>query len=192
MDLQVLISFTPALLIFGGAAATSWILEKLVGTAPAIGALARGLVKLIALLGFFIGILMLAALAGIWLTQGFDAVTQLLLGLTGLALVLKPLKDIPWAAFIALILGGASVGLLILLYPLPDTVFGIPSSWIYLFAFLIPAMLAFTLLKFAEDLLKLVALILTFKPISTTLGFLALLQGLLLLANTSLSSLLAA
>lgn len=189
MDLQVLISFTPAFLILGGLAATSWILEKLFGTTPGIGDLASGLVKLIGLFGFVIGILMLASVVGIWLTQGFDALTQILLGLTGLALVLKPLKDVPWAAFIALLIGGACVGLLLLLYPLPDTVLGIPANWIYLFAFLIPAMLAFLLLKFAEDLLKLAAMILTFKPISTTLGVLSLLQGLLLLADTSLSSL---
>jgi hypothetical protein len=186
MDLTVLISFTPALLILGGLAAASWILEKLLAGIPAIGNLASGLVKLISLFGFFIGILMLATVVGIWLTQGFDAVTQILLALTGLALVLKPLKDVPWAAFIALLIGGACVGLLILLYPLPDVVLGIPSSWVYLFAFLVPALLAFVVLKFAEDLLKLAAMILTFTPIATVLGFLCIVQGVLLLVGSGL------
>lgn len=186
MDLTVLITFTPAFLILGGLAATSWILEKLFGATPVVGGLASGLVKLISLFGFFIGIFMLTTLVSIWLNQSSDAVTQVLLGLTGLSLVMKPLKDVPWAAFVALLIGGACVGLLILLYPLPDMVLGIPSSWIYLFAFLVPALFAFVILKFAEDLLKLAAMILTFKPIATILGFLCIIQGVLLVFNAGL------
>jgi hypothetical protein len=192
MDLTVLITFTPAFLILGGLAATSWILEKLLGAAPVVGAIAGGLVKLISLFGFFIGIFMLTTLVSIWLNQSYDALTQVLLGLTGLSLALKPLKDVPWAAFVALLIGGACVGLLIMLYPLPDVVVGIPSSWIYLFAFLVPALLAFVMLKFAEDLLKLAAIILTFKPIATVLGFSCIVQGILLLVNSSLLMLFAA
>jgi hypothetical protein len=186
MELTVLISFTPAFLILGGLAAASWIFEKLFTSTPTIGDTASAPIKLISLFGFFIGLFMLVTLVSIWLNQGFDAGTQILLGLTGLSLVLTPLKDIPWAAFIALLIGGACVGLLILLYPLPEMVYGIPSSWIYLFVFLTPALLAFILLKFAEDLLKLAAMILTFKPISLILGFLCIIQGILLLLNTSL------
>jgi hypothetical protein len=186
MELTVLIGFTPALLILSGLAAASSIFEKLFAPAPTIGNTTSALVKLISLFGFFLGLFMLVTLVSSWLNQGLDAGTQALLALTGLSLVLKPLKDIPWAAFIALVIGGACVGLLILLYPLPETVAGIPSSWIYLFVFLTPALLAFILLKFAEDLLKLAAMILTFKPISLILGFLCILQGILLLFNTSL------
>ena len=188
MDLSVLVGLAPAALILGGLAAASWILEKLLGIAPVVGDTASGLVKLISLFGFFIGGFMLTTLVSVWLNQGFDVGTQILLGLTGLSLLMKPLKDVPWAAFVALLVGGTCVALLIILYPLPETVVGISSTWIYFFVFLVPALMAYLLLKFAEDLLRLVAMILTFKPIATILGFLCIIQGLLLLLGTSLFS----
>ena len=188
MDLSVLVGLAPAALILGGLAAASWILEKLLGIAPVVGDTASGLVKLISLFGFFIGGFMLTTLVSVWLNQGFDVGTQILLGLTGLSLLMKPLKDVPWAAFVALLVGGTCVALLIILYPLPETVVGIASTWIYFFVFLVPALMAYLLLKFAEDLLRLVAMILTFKPIATILGFLCIIQGLLLLLGTSLFS----
>jgi hypothetical protein len=188
MDLSVLVGLAPAALILGGLAAASWILEKLLGIAPVVGDTASGLVKLTSLFGFFIGGFMLTTLVSVWLNQGFDVGTQILLGLTGLSLLMKPLKDVPWAAFVALLVGGTCVALLIILYPLPETVVGISSTWIYFFVFLVPALMAYLLLKFAEDLLRLVAMILTFKPIATILGFLCIIQGLLLLLGTSLFS----
>ena len=188
MDLSVLVGLAPAALILGGLAAASWILEKLLGIAPVVGDTASGLVKLTSLFGFFIGGFMLTTLVSVWLNQGFDVGTQILLGLTGLSLLMKPLKDVPWAAFVALLVGGTCVALLIILYPLPETAVGIASTWIYFFVFLVPALMAYLLLKFAEDLLRLVAMILTFKPIATILGFLCIIQGLLLLLGTSLFS----
>jgi hypothetical protein len=188
MDLSVLVGLAPAALILGGLAAASWILEKLLGIAPVVGDTASGLVKLTSLFGFFIGGFMLTTLVSVWLNQGFDVGTQILLGLTGLSLLMKPLKDVPWAAFVALLVGGTCVALLIILYPLPETVVGISSTWIYFFVFLVPALMAYLLLRFAEDLLRLVAMILTFKPIATILGFLCIIQGLLLLLGTSLFS----
>ncbi len=188
MDLSVLVTLAPAALILGGLAAASWILEKIFGIAPVVGEAASGFVKLISVFGFFIGGFMLVTLVSVWLNQGFDAGTQILLGLTGLSLLMKPLKDVPWAAFVALLVGGTCVALLLILYPLPETVVGVPSTWVYVVVFLVPALMAYLLLKFAEDLLRLVAMILTFKPIAIVLGLLCIVQGLLLLVNISLFS----
>jgi hypothetical protein len=185
MDLQLLVPYAPYVLILGGIVAASWLIGKLSKRAPVVGAPVSAAVKGMSLFGFLVGILMLVTAAGVWLSQSWDSGTRYLLVVTGLALVLKPLKDIPWAALIGLVIGGLSVGLAYILYPLPETVLGVSSTWVYLAIFLVPALLAYIFFKFAEDLLKLVGMILASMPVATILGILCLLQGVLLLVNMS-------
>ncbi|UCH31095.1 MAG: hypothetical protein JSV05_06180 [Candidatus Bathyarchaeota archaeon] len=187
MDLTFLASLTPGILILGGGAAASWLLEKLKPSFDEENG-DGSFSKIVSFFGFFIGGLMLITEAGVWATSGWDAGTQILLILTGLALMLKPLKDIPWAAFVALLVGGLCVGLLFLVFPLPETVLGVSSTWVYILVFLAPALFAYVLFKFLEDVLKLLALILTFTPLKTILGLLCIIQGILLLQDISLFS----
>lgn len=186
MDLLLLTPYTPYVLILGGFTAASWLIGKLSKSAPVAGAPISAATKIMLLFGFLVGVLMLATAAGVWLSQAWDSGTRYLLVVTGLALVLKPLKDVPWAALIGLVIGGLCVGLVYILYPLPETVLSISSTWGYLAIFLIPALLAYIFFKFAEDLLKLVGMILASRPVVTVLGVLCLLQGVLLLLNMSI------
>ena len=185
MDLQLLVPYTPYVLILGGITAASWLIRKLFKPAPVVAAPVSVAVKIMSLFGFLVGVLMLVTAAGVWLNQAWDSGTRYLLVVTGLALVLKPLKDVPWAALIGLVTGGLCVGLVYILYPLPETVLGISSTWMYLAIFLIPALLAYIFFKFVEDLLKLVGTILASRSVATILGILCLLQGVLLLLNMS-------
>ncbi|MCK5631900.1 hypothetical protein KAH85_05025, partial [Candidatus Bathyarchaeota archaeon] len=182
--------FTPHLLIIGGIAAASWLLEKLVKLTPIIGTPASWTVKVLSLFGFFIGALLLITGINASIGQAWDSGTIYLLIVTGLALILRPLKDIPWAALFGLLVGGLCVGLVILFYPLPGTVLGISSTWVYLFVFFVPALLVYVFFKFAEDLLRLVGMILASKPVSIVLGLACIIQGILLLLNTSLFTIL--
>ena len=184
MDLTYLASLTPGILIFGGILAASWIIEKIASQSDGNGK--NFISKILSFFGFFIGLLMLVTVISVWVTSSWSAGTQILLILTGLSLVLKPLKDVPWAAFVSLLVGGAFVGLFFLLFPLPEAVSGIPSTWIYILVFLVPALLAYLLFKFLEDVLKLIALVVTFTPIKTFLGLLSIIHGILLLQNSSL------
>ena len=186
MDLTSLADYAPAILILGGVVATSWLLEKLAKPAPVVGGSMSSFAKMLSILGFFMGILMLATAAGVWLTSVWDTGTRYLLVVTGLALFLRPLKDIPWAALVALIVGGACLSLVYFLFPLPGSVLGISSTWIYLAIFLIPALLSYVLAKFVEDVVKLVGSILSSRPVSTLLGLVCILQGFLLLLGNSL------
>jgi hypothetical protein len=111
MDLQLLVPYAPYVLILGGIVAASWLIGKLSKRAPVVGAPVSAAVKVMSLFGFLVGILMLVTAAGVWLSQAWDSGTRYLLVVTGLALVLKPLKDIPWAALIGLVIGGLCVGL---------------------------------------------------------------------------------
>jgi len=190
MVLSGLVDFTPHLLIIGGIAAASWLLEKLVKLTPIIGTPASWTVKVLSLFGFFIGALLLITGINASIGQAWDSGTIYLLIVTGLALILRPLKDIPWAALFGLLVGGLCVGLVILFYPLPGTVLGISSTWVYLFVFIVPALLVYVFFKFAEDLLRLVGMILASKPVSIVLGLACIIQGILLLLNTSLFTIL--
>jgi len=180
LDLTLLVDYTPYILILGGVVAASWLLEKLARPAPVVGESVSWLVKVVSLFGFFVGILLLVTAAAVWSAEAWDSGTRYLLIVTGLALFLKPLKDIPWAALIGLVVGGLCAGSVYFFYPLPETVHGISSTWIYLAIFFIPALLVYMIFKFVEDVLRLIGTILASKPVSIILGLMCIAQGILL------------
>ncbi len=182
----MLVENIPYILILGGIVAISWLLEKLARPAPVVGQPVSLLMKVASLFGFFVGVLLLATAVGAWSLHAGDSGTRYLLVATGLALLLKPLKDVPWAALLGLIVGTVCVGLVYLLFPLPETVLGISSTWVYALIFFVPALFAYMLFKFLEDLLRLIGTILASKPVATVLGLLCIVQGVLLLLNSSL------
>ena len=181
--------WTPFILILGGMFATSWLLERLAKRAPLVGQSISTTVKVASLFGFFVGILLLVTAGSVWVADAWDMGTRFLLVFSGLALFLKPLKDVPWAALVGLIAGGICVGLVYLLFPLPETVLGVSSTWAYAAIFFIPALLAFMVFKFIEDVFKLVSMIVTSRPVALILGLVCIVQGVLLLVNTSLFTL---
>lgn len=186
MNFSSLADYAPFVLILGGIAAASWILTRLAKPAPIVGKPVSWFVKILSLFGFLIGILMLVTAASVWLARAWDPGTRYLLILAGLALFLKPMKNIPWAALMGLIVGALCTGFVYTAYPLPETVFGISSTWIYLVIFLIPALSAYLLFQFIEDVLRLIGMILAFKPIAIVLGLTCITQGILMLLKMSL------
>jgi hypothetical protein len=190
MDLTPLVDLTPYILILGGLTASSWLLGKLAKPAPVVGKPASGAAKIVSAIGFFVGILMLITALSVWSTPAWDTGTRYLLVITGLALFLRPLKEVPWAALVGLIVGGACFCIAFFLFPLPETVLGVSSTWIYLLVFFVPALLAYVAAKFVEDLFKLIGTLLASKPVAIILGLLCIVQGILLLLNTSLFSIL--
>ena len=183
LDLSVLVGFIPYVLIFGGIVAVSKLLSFLIkGSA---GKVLKGL----GYLGIFVGALLLATGAVVLFEQTSTIEVWGLLLVTGLGLVLKPLSKIPFSALLGLIVGLICVGLLYLYFPLPSTVLGVSSLWIYLAVFFVPALIVFLIFKFVEDLMKLFGMIVGSWPVMTVLGFLCIAQGILLLLNQSLLSL---
>ncbi len=190
LDLTQLADFTPHILILGGIVEASWLLGKLLRLSSSEEESENWSEKVIAALGFFVGVLLLVTGGVAWWKSAWDLGTKALLLLAGLALFLKPLKDVPWAALVALLVGALCAGAVYLLLPLPETVLGVSSAWIYLMIFLVPALFAYLLFKFVEDLLKLIAMILSFKPVATVIGLTCVVQGVLLLLNSSLFTIL--
>jgi hypothetical protein len=184
LDLSFLVALAPYVLIFGGIVAVSKLLSFFIkGSAGTV-------LKAIGYLGIFVGALLLATGVLVLLEQTSSIEVWGLLVVTGLGLVLKPLSKIPFSALLGLIVGLVCVGLLYLYFPLPATVFGVSSIWIYLALFFIPALIVFLIFKFVEDLVKLFGMVLGSWPVMTVLGFVCIAQGILLLLNQSLLSLL--
>ena len=183
LDLSVLAGLAPYVLILGGLVAVSKLLGFFIkGSAGSV-------LKALGYLGIFVGALLLATGVIVLLDQTSSIEVWGLLIVTGLGLVLKPLSKIPFSALLGLVVGLLCVGLLYLYFPLPATVFGVSSLWIYLAVFFIPALIVFLLFRFVEDLMKLFGTVVGSWPVLTVLGFLCIAQGILLLLNQSLLSL---
>ena len=191
MNLSVLANYIPYILILGGVVAISWFIEKLVRPMPVVGKPASLLTKIVSFFGFFVGILLIVTAGIAWSTQSqVDTYTLYLLIIAGLALFLRPIKDIPWAALLGLIVGGLAVSIVYFFFPLPETIVGIASTWIYLAIFFIPAVIIYMVFKFIEDLLKLIGMILGSKPVTFIVGLVCIAQGVLLLLNMNLFAIL--
>jgi hypothetical protein len=194
MDFSILVNNTEYILIIGGIIAISWFLEKLLKPVPVVGTPASILTKIISFFGFFVGIILLITGAAAWQTHApqVDTYTIYLLIIAGLVLILKPIKDFPWAALLGLIAGGLCAGAVYFFFSLPETVFGIASIWVYLIIFLIPAVIVYMVFKFIEDVLKLIGTLLASRPVTLIVGFVCIAQGVLLLLDKNLFTILLA
>jgi len=192
MDFSILVNNTEYILIIGGIIAISWFLEKLLKPVPVVGTPASILTKILSFFGFFAGIILIITGAAAWQTHApqVDTYTIYLLIIAGLALMLKPIKDFPWAALLGLIAGGLCAGAVYFFINLPDTVFGIASIWVYVIIFLIPAVIVYMVFKFIEDVLKLLGTLLASKPVTLIVGLVCIAQGVLLLLDRNLFTLL--
>jgi len=194
MDLSILVNNAAYILILGGVIAISWFLEKLLRPVPVVGTPASILTKIVSFFGFFVGIILLITGAAAWQTHApnVDTYTIYLLIIAGFVLILKPIKDFPWAALLGLIAGGLCAGAVYFFFPLPETVLGIASIWVYLIIFLIPAVIVYMVFKFIEDVLKLIGTLLASRPVTLIVGFVCIAQGILLLLDMNLFTLLLA
>ena len=194
MDFSILVNNADYILIVGGLIAISWFIEKLVKPVPVVGTPASILTKVVSFFGFFVGIILLITGAAAWQTHApqVDTYTIYLLIIAGLVLILKPIKDFPWAALLGLIAGGLCAGAVYFFFSLPETVFGIASIWVYLIIFLIPAVIVYMVFKFIEDILKLIGTLLASRPVTLIVGFVCIAQGILLILEMNLFTILIA
>ena len=192
MDFNILINNAQYILILGGLVATSWFIEKLVKPVPVVGTPTSILLKIISFFGFLAGIVLLITGAAAWQAQSpnVDMYTIYLLIIAGLVLILKPIKDFPWAALLGLIAGGLCAGAVYFFLPLSGPIFGIAPIWIYVIIFLIPAVIVYMVFKFIEDVMKLIGTFLASRPITLIVGFVCIAQGILLLLGNNLFTLL--
>ncbi len=181
-SLSFLVDLAPFVLIFGGLVAVSRLLRFFVKGST------EKFLRILGFCGFFVGVLLAATGIVVVLWEGSSLEVWGLLALTGLGLMLRPLSRIPFSALLGLVAGLACVGLLYSLLPLPATIFGFSSVWIYLVVFLVPALIVFLVFRFVEDLARFFGMILGSWPVLAVLGLLCISQGILLLLGQSLLS----
>jgi len=192
VDFGILVNNAQYVLILGGIIAMSWFIQRVIKPVPIVGTPTSILIRVVSFFGFFVGIALMITGAAAWQSQApnVDTYTQYLLIVAGLILILKPIKDFPWAALLGLLAGGLVTGAVYFFYPLPETVLGIGSIWVYVALFLIPAVIVYMVFKFIEDVLKLLGTLLASRPITFIVGAICITQGILLILDQNLFTLL--
>lgn len=113
--------------------------------------------------------------------QWFSLVVIIVLAVT---LFLKPLKELPWAGLVGLAAG--SLAVLFTYTYIPDKLYGI-DRWIVLVAiFLIVGAIVHMLFHFIEDALTIARMVLDWRPITVIVGLVAVVEGALILMDSSI------
>jgi hypothetical protein len=180
----ILVDLKALTLIIGGLLAASWLIVRIAGVSSDD---ISGLVKKIAILGFPVGILAFLTIgAGIFLISKssvsdyptFDLFTIVCLGILGIVLILRPIKDFRFGTFFSLAIGLFGAGILVFL--------GAESIKLLSFVFVLIFFMIFGAIKIFEDLYLLIAEILSSPIVSVTIGLICIIQGILLIFNVSL------
>jgi len=188
--LHNLVFWSFLILILGGLLAASWLLVRLAGVSADD---MSNYVDKLSLLGFPVGVLALITIGAgllLWSTMGdpgpefideypaFDIVAVACLGILGLVLILRPIKDFRFGAFISLAIGFLGAGLLILL--------GAESIQLLAIVFIVIFIAIYLSIKLIEDLYLLVAEVLSSPIISLSVGILCIIQGILQFVGLSI------
>ncbi|MFX0170450.1 MAG: hypothetical protein ACFE9L_00880 [Candidatus Hodarchaeota archaeon] len=180
---HTLVNWNFAILILGGFLAAAWLLVRLAGVSSDD---ISEYVNKLALIGFPVGITALITVgAGLYLIsknlevlETYDIITMGLLGILGLVLVLRPIKDFKFGVFISLAIGLFGAGLLVF--------FGASSVKLLAVVFVLLFFVIYGATRLFEDLYLLIAEILSSPLISVIIGILCVLQGILEVLGFSL------
>jgi len=138
----------------------------------------RPISRILVVIGFFLGILALVLVYAAFSSGHYDAFTLGVLGVAGLMLFLRPVRNVRWAALVAL-----AAGFLASYYAY--NAFQVTTT-VLIIVFVAATLLLYLLFKFAEDLLGIVAGILSFPPIAVIIGIMCIVQAILMLMGSSL------
>jgi len=170
MDLQILIENLPIILLVAG----------FVSLAPLFRGRLKPISSVLVVVGFLIGILALVLVYLLFSSGRYDPFTLGILVVAGLMLFLRPIKNIRWAALVALVVG------ILASYYAYDA-FQV-STVVLIIVFVAATLLLYLLFKFAEDLLGIIGGILSFPPVAIIIGILCVTQAILILIGMSLAS----
>jgi len=168
LDLAFLVENLPVVLLLVG----------FTSLAPLFRGRLKPLSRVLVAVGFLVGILALVLVYLIFSSGRYDPFTLGILVVAGLMLFLRPIKNVRWAALVALV-----VALLASFYAY--STFHV-STTVLIIVFVATTLLLYLLFKFAEDLLGIIGGILSFAPIAVIIGTICVVQALLILMGMSL------
>ena len=182
--LFLLISWNSLLLIVGGGVAASWLLIRLSSVSDSEDI--SSLTKKMALLGFPIGIVSILMTGAIFylysqtigIPTSVDMITLICLGIMGLVLILRPIKDFKFGTVVSLAIGLLGAAILVFL--------GANSIKIIAGLFILLFLLIYGAVRLFEDLYLMIAEILSHPIISVAIGAICIFQGILQIFNFSL------
>lgn len=131
-----------------------------------------------------IGILVMAFVVGT--EHVVNWLTLVIIVVLAVTLFLKPLREIPWAAVIGMIVGAFAAYLASQF--LPATVFGIDQWIVLVVIFLIVGAIVHGIFHFLEDVLTIAGKVLDWKPVMVLIGLVSIAEGILLLLDRSILS----
>ncbi len=183
--LFLLVDLNFLLLIVGGCVAASWLLIRLSSVSDSEEIVS--LTEKVALLGFPVGIISFLMIGSafylnyqpIGLPSSFDIVTLICLGVLGLVLILRPIKNFRFGTFLSLALGLLGAAVLVFL--------GANQIKIMAGVFIIIFLLIYGSIRMIEDLYLLIAELLSSPIISVTIGVICFIQGFLQMIGFSLA-----
>ncbi len=188
--LHNLVFWSFLILILGGLLAASWLLVRLAGVSSDD---MSNIVDKLSLIGFPIGVIALITIGAglfLWSTMvepdplfideypTFDLVTIVCLCILGFVLILRPIKDFRFGAFISLAIGLFGAGLLVFL--------GAESVKLLSVVLFILFFGIYLSIKIFEDLYLLIAEVLSSPLISVIVGILCILQGIFQILGLSI------
>ncbi len=183
---SLLVTYNFVILIVGGLLAAAWLMVRFAGVSSED---MSKTVRNLSLIGFPVGVIALITIgAGLYVIskeilviETFDLVTIACLGILGLVLILRPIKDFKFGAFLSLGIGLLGAALIVML--------GANSVKLLAGVFIILFLVIYGAIKIFEDVYHLIAEILASPLISVSIGLIAILQGVLLIFNLSLGNL---
>ena len=136
--------------------------------------------------GFIIGTAMFVIAFFAGTENTVDWFTLVLIVLLATTLFLKPMREIPWAGVLGVVVGAAAAAVASFL--LPSTVFGVDEWIILVVIFFIVGAIVHALLHFLEDVLTIATMVLDWKPTMIIIGLVAVAEGALLSMDRSIIS----
>ena len=188
------------LLLIGGFFAGFTFIYRFFKGKPEEGEKTPGLVRLVTYLGVLIGVIMIGGGVNAWFLKGtppfyYQTFTCVLAIIVGLALILKPIKDIPWAAVVGIIAGAIVVFIsstyLEFVVNTIANLFGIDAYWLLIAAFIIVLLICYMAFKFLEDIGKILGAFLSSRPTSFVIMLLCVIEAICAYFGTSLWTLIA-
>ena len=188
-----LATYSPIVLIVVGIITGAWFISNVLHVFPGfIDNIADALSTIAKHAGWIFGALALVTAASIYTTkeyvnQGWLTVAVLIIA--GYALFFEPMKDVPWAALVGLVAGGALAAVIYFNYGdrATGTILGIELKYILGIIMVLVFLFVFLALKFVEDVTKATTMILRFQPVATFLGLVCIIQGILIILGSPLT-----
>ncbi len=182
------------MLLVGGFFAGFYFIYRFFKGPPVEGE-TESLLKWMSYLGVLVGVLLVGGGVNAWYIRSYEAYqyhafTCILAIVVGIALILRPIKDVPWAAIIGIIVGSIIVfvcaSYLEFFTDGIASLFGIDPYWVLIALFIIILLMCYLAFKIVEDIGKILAKLLSARPTSFAIMLLCAIEAIMAFLGTSL------